>query len=377
MPLEKNRISYTQKAKNRLDKIETKNLNQNVLFGFDGFIDNIWTLVSERNSVEDYKVMNSMLTLNQRIKDSAGGGLSTEILKKDKRAGGFNANTARVLNYLGINTTLLSLFGEKENDEVFKDIVKNSEIISLGDPCSAQIFEFEDGKLMFPNNEHIRKMDWQQLKDKVGLAKLIEIIDQADLLAFGYWSNMPYYDTIIKGIMEEVIPKIEARKRQMFMDFGNVKKRSNHDLAEFSKSLGALEEYFKLTVSLNRTETIDTAAALGIETELEKNNYQSIAKAIRKKMGISNFVVHTNSFALSVNDTGLQKLEQPYCQNPVVTTGAGDTFNGGYISAMTISDDPEIRLAAASSTAGYFIRNAEPPTIEQLKSFLGDYESLF
>src|SRR6056297_3175443 len=113
MPLEKNRVRYTQKAKNRLDKIETKNLNQNVLFGFDGFIDNIWTLVSERNSVEDYKVMNSMLTLNQRIKDSVGGGLSTEILKKDKRAGGFNANTARVLNYLGINTTLLSLFGEK------------------------------------------------------------------------------------------------------------------------------------------------------------------------------------------------------------------------------------------------------------------------
>ena len=377
MPLEKNRVRYTQKAKNRLDKIETKNLNQNVLFGFDGFIDNIWTLVSERNSVEDYKVMNSMLTLNQRIKDSAGGGLSTEILKKDKRAGGFNANTARVLNYLGINTTLLSLFGEKENDEVFKDLVKDSEIISLGDPCSAQIFEFEDGKLMFPNNEHIRKMNWDQLKNKVGLTKLIEIINKADLLAFGYWSNMPYYDTIIKGIIEEVIPKIKDKKRKMFMDFGNVKKRSNYDLAEFSRSLGALEKYFELTVSLNRTETIDTAAALGIETELEKNNYINIAQEIRKEMGISNFVVHTNNFALSVNDSGAQKLEQPYCENPVVTTGAGDTFNGGYISAMIISDDPEIRLAAASSTAGYFIRNAEPPTLEQLKTFLTNYQSLF
>ena len=377
MPLEKNRVSYTQKAKNRLDKIETKNLNQNVLFGFDGFIDNIWTLVSERNSVEDYKVMNSMLTLNQRIKDSAGGGLSTEILKKDKRAGGFNANTARVLNYLGINTTLLSLFGEKENDEVFKDLVKDSEIISLGDPCSAQIFEFEDGKLMFPNNENIRKMNWNQLKNKVGLTKLIEIIDQADLLAFGYWSNMPYYDTIIKGIIKEVIPKIKDKKRKMFMDFGNVKKRSDHDLAEFSRSLGALEKHFELTVSLNRTETIDTAAALGIETELEKNNYINIAQEIRKEMGISNFVVHTNNFALSVNDSGAQKLEQPYCENPVVTTGAGDTFNGGYISAMIISDDPEIRLAAASSTACYFIRNAEPPTLEQLKTFLTNYQSLF
>jgi len=163
----------------------------------------------------------------------------------------------------------------------------------------------------------------------------------------------------------------------MFMDFGNVKKRSNYDLAEFSRSLGALEKYFELTVSLNRTETIDTAAALGIETELEKNNYINIAQEIRKEMGISNFVVHTNNFALSVNDSGAQKLEQPYCENPVVTTGAGDTFNGGYISAMIISDDPEIRLAAASSTAGYFIRNAEPPTLEQLKTFLTNYQSLF
>lgn len=377
MPLEKSIIDYAQKAKNEFEKIKVENLNQKVLFGFDGFIDNIWTLVSERNSVEDYKVMNSMLTLNHRIEDSVGGGLSTEILKKDKRAGGFNANTARVLNCLGIETTLLSLFGEKENDEVFKELCQDSEILSLGDPCSAQIFEFEDGKLMFPNNENVRKLNWKQLKDRIGLTKLIEKIDQADLLAFGYWSNMPYYDTIIKGIVEEVIPKIKAKKRKMFMDFGNVKKRTDHDLAEFSRSLGALEKHFELTVSLNRTETIDTAAALGIETDIEKNNYKSIAQEIRKKMGISNFVVHTNNFALSVNDSGSQKLEQPYCENPVVTTGAGDTFNGGYISAMTISDDPEIRLTAASSTAGYFIRNAKPPTLEQLKSFLADYQSLF
>jgi sugar/nucleoside kinase (ribokinase family) len=188
---------------------------------------------------------------------------------------------------------------------------------------------------------------------------------------------MPYYQSIMEGIKEEIIPEITKKQRKLFMDFGNVKKRSDQDLKLFSKSLAELEKHFKITVSLNRTEALDTARALGIENNTEKNSFKEKAKEIRKEMGISNFVLHTNSFAISADQSDIQKLKQPYCKNPVLTTGAGDTFNGGYILGLLISDDSEIRLATASAAAGYFIRNGRPPKRKEMRKFLEEYPDLF
>ncbi|QTL99761.1 hypothetical protein GM661_18270 [Iocasia frigidifontis] len=365
---------YTQQAINRLKKIT---FNKKVILGWDGFVDNVWHLVEERNSATDYQIMESMLTLNQRIKEVAGGGLSTEILKKDQRAGGFSANTGRVLGKLGIDTTLISLFGDKKINKRFSNLVEMTEVISLGDPCIAHIFEFADGKLMFPANQNIRNMDWEKIKNKVGLAKLIDLIEEADLIGLGYWANMPYYHTICKGIKKEVGPKLSRKSRQLFMDFGNVKKRSAQDLAFICSSLSQLEEYFKLTLSFNRSELLDTAKALGIVTEHIKMELVEILDKVREKTRISNVVVHTNRFAASSNQEGIKILKQPYCENPVVTTGAGDTFNGGYILGLLCSNQAEGRLAIASGTAGYFIRNGIPPSREELISFLIEYPSYF
>jgi len=364
----------SQKTLKRLKDIEEKEFEAKILFGFDGFVDNVWSLVEERNSVKDYKLMKSMLTLNERIKESAGGGLSTEILRKDKRAGGFNANTARVLTVFNLKPTLMAFF---EGEEIFKDIIKKSEIINLGEPCSAQIFEFNDGKLMFPNNENVRNLDWTQIKYKVGLDKLIKLFERSDLIAFGYWANMPYYNKIIKGIKEEILPEISRKKRHLFMDFGNVKKRSDSDLRMFAKSLSELEKYFKITVSLNRTEALDTAKALAIKNNNDNQSYKMMAAAIRAEMGISNFVLHTNSFAVSAAADGVKKLKQPYCQKPLLTTGSGDTFNGGYILGLLLSADREIQLAVASVTAGYYIRNGRPPKRNEMIEFLRGYPGLF
>lgn len=366
--------NISQKAAKNLRELESENLKNEVLFGFDGFIDNVWTLVEERHSVKDYKLMESMLTLNERIKDSAGGGLSTEILRKDKRAGGFNANTARVLTAFGLKPTLMALF---DDEEIFNEITRNAEIISLGEACSAQIFEFKDGKLMFPNNENVRSMNWSTIKEKVGLDRLIELFDRAELIAFGYWANMPYYDEIIRGIKKEIVPEISKEKRKLFMDFGNVKKRSDKDLKVFAKSLSELENHFKITVSLNRTEALDTARALNIENDTDHGSYEKITSAIRSEMGISNFVLHTNDFALSVDGDDIKELKQPYCENPVLTTGAGDTFNGGYILGLLLTDNKEIQLAFASAAAGYFIRNGRQPKRKEMREFLEKYPDLF
>lgn len=363
-----------QKTVAKLKNLKEQDFKKEVLFGFDGFVDNVWSLVEERNSVEDYKLMESMLTLNERIEESAGGGLSTEILRKDKRAGGFNANTARVLTAFDLKPTLMALF---EGEEIFKEIKNRAEVINLGEACSAQIFEFSDGKLMFPNNENLRSMNWNIIKDRVGLKRLIELFERSELIAFGYWANMPYYSKIIEGIKNEILPEISSKKRKLFMDFGNVKKRSDEDLKSFAKSLSELENNFEITVSLNRTEALDTARALSIANNSDQRSYEMIAEEIRAEMGVSNFVLHTNSLAISADKDGVKKLKQPYCNNPVITTGAGDTFNGGYILGLLLSEARDIQLAAASAAAGYFIRNGRPPGQIEMINFLEDYSELF
>ncbi len=365
------------KVERAVEEVNQFIADKNVMLGWDGFVDNIWELVKERESVTDYEVMNSMLTLSDRIQEVAGGGLSTEIIQKDQRAGGFTANTGRVLGNLKVDTTLVALFGAQQTVPVFADLAETMEVVSLGDPCISHIFEFDDGKLMFPANQNVRSMDWQEIKEKVGLEKLIEVMEQADLIGLGYWANMPYYDQICTGILEEVAPKLSFKRRQMFMDFGNVKKRSDQDLQATCARLAELEEHFELTVSFNRTEMLDTAQALGVISEPNPEDIAAALTRMREKIGISNLVLHTNKFACSSTQQGVERLPQPYCEQPVVTTGAGDTFNGGYIFGLLCSDDPAVRLAIASGTAGYFIRNGEPPAEEELLQFLTDYPNYF
>jgi sugar/nucleoside kinase (ribokinase family) len=83
---------------------------------------------------------------------------------------------------------------------------------------------------------------------------------------------------------------------------------------------------------------------------------------------------HTASFALQVDKgaDGRVWFMPSYDLQPVRTTGAGDSWNGGNILGLLLGLDPDERLLLANAVAGYYIAapTADRPTIDDLIGFL-------
>jgi len=63
----------------------------------------------------------------------------------------------------------------------------------------------------------------------------------------------------------------------------------------------------------------------------------------------------------------------PYCQKPVLTTGAGDNLNAGFCLGMCLGLDPLQCLTLGVSTSGYYVRNAHSPSFDQVIAFIKDW----
>lgn len=57
---------------------------------------------------------------------------------------------------------------------------------------------------------------------------------------------------------------------------------------------------------------------------------------------------------------------QDYSTNPVVTTGVGDTFNGGYIASCLGDLNSNERLVIVKATTSFCINNGFPPNRDEL-----------
>jgi sugar/nucleoside kinase (ribokinase family) len=57
-------------------------------------------------------------------------------------------------------------------------------------------------------------------------------------------------------------------------------------------------------------------------------------------------------------------------EKPLITTGAGDHFNAGFMTGQLLGLGPESCLGLGVSTSGFYVRTARSPTLGDLETFL-------
>jgi len=356
-----------------IEKIKSyfENLNGNVTFGIDGYIDEVWQIVDSRKNNEEYTLFTGMKDFAKSLYDCGHGGYAHEIIHKRRTYGGFCANTGMAAGKLGASLTLLGLFGEDGIDSAFVPLEKYCRLISAGKPNVTQAFEFEDGKILLSNIEGMMYFNWQTIKDHIAPDILREAFTKADLIALGYWSLIPAFDEILSSICREFI--IKSQCKRFFFDFADIRKRDAKALSDILTLLGNLNKQIPMTLSLNENEAAILYTQYGCffnkspegadtwaETETEK---------VRQKIGLDELVVHTPFFAVGASASeGTAFVLQRYCPNPVITTGAGDNFNGGYIAASTKAGELSMRerLVIGNATASFYVQNGHSPDKAEL-----------
>lgn len=342
-----------------------KNADGKVVFGIDGFIDQIWQVVETRKSNNEYILIDKMRRFGEIIVNRGEGGMANELIKKRRSCGGFTANTGRILGYLNLPITLLGMFGEETIDPIFKELQEKCELITLGDPVISNILEFSDGKIMMPYLNELLNFTWNDLVNKIGDKKLKSIFEDADIVSLGYWSNMPTFDEFITKLNENYF--YEKYPKKLFFDFANIKKRSVEAIKETFKVLGNLNDKIPVTLSLNEHEAILLFSYYNEELAGDMEEVAKKADSLREKIKLNELVIHTSHYVVAASKTeGIGISVQDYCEKPKITTGAGDTFNGGYVAASIGDLNINERLALANAGIRFYIGNGFPPNRDEL-----------
>ena len=341
-----------------------KNTNK-VILGIDGYVDEVWQLVESRDEESTATLFTRMSHYAERIMQTGGGGMSVEIVRKRRGFGGFTANTGNAVARLGVDTTMLSLYGAGTLDPVFEPFLEMCRVISVGAPATTHIFEFDDGKIMLPYVESILGFNWQSLLDALGRETVVSLLAESSIIALGYWSSMPTFDEVIAQVCA-CLPN-DGKPRRIFTDFAELRKRSEASLVSTLRMMKELNKKIPITFSMNEHEGAQVFALYNEPLTVQHPPSPEQIENVRRQLGLDEIVVHTPYYAAAATtQEGTFIAAQEFCEKPVRTTGAGDTFNGSYIAACAAGLSIAQRLWFANTGVSYFLNNGEAPSLEQI-----------
>ena len=342
-----------------------KNSTGKITMLADGFVDEVWEIINTRASLENYTLYTQMTQFADRIKSSGTGGVGLELLRKRRAFGGFTANIGYAAARLGVDSALIGVYGKENLDPIFEDVGRLCRVFSLDDPATTHVFEFDDGKILMSHMEAVQDINWKRITDSVGAENMAKLLSESNIIGIGYWSLVPAFDEIFDNVCAN-LPQ-DGKERRFFFDFADFRKKDEESLNTSLKKIADMNAKFPMTLSVNEHEAATLFATYGETFDDAGRPIKEKAEYIRQQIGLDEFVIHSPEYAVATSSKESPAFASAvFCEKPIRTAGAGDTFNGGYIAATLAGLNLEDRLHVANAAVGYFIRNAIFPEIQNL-----------
>lgn len=345
---------------------------EQVVFGFDGYIDRVREIVDERQDQVTYRRVQQLDDLGEQISAAAEEERSIlmEWVRPDMRTGGHVCHISRALGRLDYEPTMIGMFGEPPKNP-FVDEFEDYRMESLGEPAYTDAIEFDDGKFMLTESGGMRSLDWERICAAVGVDQLAEYLDGAAVFGMGYWAEIADMISIFEGLAEEVVPSLSSPPEHVLIDPADVGKRPTGEIKRGGDALARLDAMIPVTVSANRYET--TAIADSLVPTDDQRSQMDAASVAREQLGISRFVSHGANKSALASASDLVAVDVPRTDDPVVTTGAGDHFNAGVILGLIHGLEPHETVALGNTLAGCFVRQGNSPSYQTIETFLNSY----
>ena len=349
-----------------------ENQKGNITMGYDGFVDEVWN-IARPGGTGDSRFFEKISDFANALLERGSGGMGFGSVMKRRSHGGFAANTGKAVGHLGGNLTLLGAFGLEEIDPAFNELLKFN-TISLGDPNYNTIYEFWDGKVFMGGHRIDRKppvpRTWDFFVESMGMDGLRKAFADADVVGFGYLGNVQVFEEIITNLINNFLA--EGRCTRMVYDFANIQGRAKDEILGILKVLSVLNKRVPMTLSMNEHEGKILFSFFGRDFTWDKPlaSAEADISYVREQVGLDELLIHTPFFAVGASASeGAAIVKQRNATETVITTGAGDNFNGGYISTCVqkgVLSLPE-RLFTANAVTGSYVRNGNSPDKDALR----------
>lgn len=360
-----NNASLVEVLKNNISKLASKK----VTAGFDGFIDTIIRTIKSKREGKEPEFFTSINEFGQYIISKSSGNCSIEYEVINTKLGGNMPITSNALSNLGVHVNCIGAFGYPQVRTIFNTLSQNCTLHSFTEPGIATAYEFKNGKIIFGEAKALNSIGWNELKDIIGLEKLIHLFKQSHLFCLLNWSEIDTSTNIWKGIINEVLPAYKNEKKQIaFFDLSDCSKRSNDVILEMISLLQAFSKYTKVVLSLNRNESRIIYKVLFNENATD--DFKTTCTKLFETLGINMLVFHSSEASYVFTNNNCIAGKSFFIKDPLFSTGAGDNFNAGFIATQLLELNPEESLLFANAIAAQYIQTGISPTAEATISFL-------
>lgn len=345
------------------------------LIGLDGFVDEVVHVVKKRIDANHYERIHTMEEYGKKIVQCAGLSFNVEIETLTQKLGGNGPIFALGLQKYNSDITYIGCVGKNTIDSVFAELESRAKLIGVADPGKTDAMEFDDGKIIRSKLSSLNQLTWDGIMQKVSVEQFAQFMDESRLISFNNWTMIPHMSDIWKHIIQDVLPKMKTDKSEkvIFFDLADPEKRDNKQILE---ALNLIKKFkhsgFETVLGLNRKEACEIAGILsGREFEDPKSvKLRDLCDIVYDLMEIDCVFVHPVENAACINSNGYFAVDGPFCANPVLTTGAGDTFNSGFMYAYIHHFSSEDCLLLGAASSGYYVRNGKNATTPEIVEFL-------
>ena len=368
--------------KNKISSLKTIITKKSCFLGLDGFIDSLYNVIQSRESLKKWNRMDNMKEFGKLVMNVAGSSVGINLYLKRMTSGGFTSNICKALNMLGIKKIFIACaWGYPNLIDIFNPLASKTsiDVNSFANPGRTIGLEFNDGKIMLSDIDEILNINWNLILEKVGLDNLIEKFNLCDLIGMGYWATILQFDDILNHILMDILPSVKnSRKKLLFLDLADVKRRSKNDLISFLKFISKIDEEIPLFLSLNDQEAKDILLTLNEINGLStlKKNLNDLTDAgiyINKILNISYLIVHSPHFATITTKDNHFWITEGFTSKPRYTTSAGDHFNAGSVLGLACNLTPPEALVMGNALTAIFVRTGKSPNFNELSQFIQIY----
>jgi hypothetical protein len=344
-----------------------------VTVGLDGFVDLIIDVVDKRTGSEEYTRVETIADLGARISRAAGLSSNLELVVRQEKLGGNGPIMANAMIEAGFPVTYMGNLGRPAVHPVFAAMAKRCEACySLAQPGTTDALEFRDGKVMMGKHESLKEVTYDRMLEVVGKEKLRKLWETSNLIALTNWTMIPAQTDIWKRLHKDM-GKVKAPKGAvLFTDLADPEKRAGKEIAEAVSFLKNFRKTHRVVLGVNQKESMEVGTALGLQFKAEE--IEANAVSLRQALDLDAVVIHPTKNAACATESSSAIFDGPYCQNPKLTTGAGDNFNAGFCKGLLAGLEPVEMLACGVSNSGFYVRNGRSATSKDLVNFVGQWD---
>ncbi len=343
------------------------------LCGFDGFVDSFIRMNRPA----------SMAEFGPKVAQAAGIAASYSVTHEGDRFGGNGPLFVSALHDLfggHIDLRYAGGVGADEMEPLFAEALEPrlTAVYPMAPPAQTDCLEFTDGKVMLNDFGPCGEITLSRLIEVMGEAEYQRVVDDADFFVAVNWGKLPNVGDIWADIANRRAAGPQAGTRvPFFMDLAEFEHRSSSDVQQLLSLLPRVTEVFSSILSFNLKEAWQMGDVFGGDFGGKKDpdDVAQLAAFLKDHIAVDRIVIHPNSGAACASSEGLVYVPGPYCESPLISTGAGDNFGAGCLAGHLLGLDDSGMLLTGNAASGFYVRTGRSASFSDLAALIDQWRT--